>query len=74
MKLLSACDRSVWRSWLQRNHQNSNEIWLVFSKKNSGKVSVSYDDAVEEALCFGWIDSIVKGLDDKRYIQRFTPS
>ena len=65
-------NRARWRAWLKRNHSRSPGVWLVFNKKESGKPSPSYNDAVEEALCFGWIDSIVKRLDDKQYIQLFT--
>ena len=62
-----------WRKWLERSHDKAKEIWLVYYKKASGKTSVSYDDAVNEALCFGWIDSTVKKLDNERIVQRFTP-
>lgn len=66
-------DRASWRAWLARNHSDCPEIWLVFFKKHTGKKSISYDDAVEEALCFGWIDSLIKRLDDDRYLRKFTP-
>jgi uncharacterized protein YdeI (YjbR/CyaY-like superfamily) len=65
--------RQEWRNWLAENFDSKEEAWLVFHKKNSGKTSISYNDAVEEALCFGWIDSIVKRLDDISRIQRFSP-
>ncbi len=65
--------RTAWRSWLEKNHNKYDEIWFVFYKKHTGKPSVKYDEAVEEALCFGWIDSILKRLDDEKYVQRFTP-
>jgi len=65
--------RSEWREWLAENFGTTNEIWFVFPNKSSNKKSVSYNDAVEEALCFGWIDSTVKSLDNKHKIQRFTP-
>lgn len=68
-----AQDRSEWRKWLEKNHATSDRVWLVYYKKGSGKPSVSYDEAVEEALCFGWIDSRVNVLDDERYMQIFTP-
>lgn len=68
-----AASREEWRAWLEQNHDKAPEIWLVYYKKNSGKPSVSYDEAVEEALCFGWIDGITKTLDADRYAQRFTP-
>jgi uncharacterized protein YdeI (YjbR/CyaY-like superfamily) len=68
-----AKDREVWRRWLANNGARREEIWLVFYKKASGKATVSYDHAVEEALCFGWIDGMVKKLDEECYAQRFTP-
>jgi uncharacterized protein YdeI (YjbR/CyaY-like superfamily) len=71
--LLLAVTREEWRSWLARNHNSQQEIWLVYHKKHTGQPSIPYDDAVEEALCFGWIDSIVRRLDNDRYIQKFTP-
>ncbi len=68
-----AKDRNQWRTWLQENHSTSNEVWLIFYKKTSGKPSVGYEEAVEEALCFGWIDSLKKSVDSIRYKQKFTP-
>jgi uncharacterized protein YdeI (YjbR/CyaY-like superfamily) len=65
--------RDKWRVWLKRNHAEKQGVWLVFYKKHTGKPSLPYDAAVEEALCFGWIDSQVNRLDDERYIQKFTP-
>lgn len=65
--------RSAWRSWLAKHHAAKREIWLVYYKKGFGKASVAYGEAVEEALCYGWIDSTVKTLDTERYAQRFTP-
>lgn len=65
--------RQKWREWLQKNHARHNEAWLVFAKRASGKKSVRYVEAVEEAICFGWIDTTVKRLDENFYIQRFTP-
>jgi len=73
LKTFYAKDRKTWRRWLEKNHVKSTGIWLVYYKKASGKPRVSYNDAVEEALCFGWIDSTAKSLDDERYMQRFTP-
>jgi uncharacterized protein YdeI (YjbR/CyaY-like superfamily) len=70
---LHARTRSAWRTWLQRNHARRKEIWLVFHAKASGKASVAYNDAVDEALCFGWIDSQVKKLGPDSRAQRFTP-
>ena len=62
-----------WREWLLRNHASEQEIWLVFHKAHTGAPRLPYEDAVEEAICFGWIDSIVKRLDDETYVQKFTP-
>lgn len=66
-------NRKEWREWLTDNFETANEIWFVFPIKSSGKKSITYNDAVEEALCFGWIDSIIKPLDKEHRIQRFTP-
>lgn len=73
LELVYACDRRAWRHWLQINHRTSNGIWLIYYKVKSGKPSVQYSEAVKEALCFGWIDSKVKSLDETRYKQIFTP-
>jgi uncharacterized protein YdeI (YjbR/CyaY-like superfamily) len=62
-----------WRVWLKENHEMETEVWLVYYKKHTGKPSISYDDAVEQALCFGWIDSVVQRIDDEKYAQKFTP-
>ena len=70
---LDVRDRQAWRKWLEEHHASSLEIWLVFHKRHTGVASVAYDDAVEEALCFGWIDSLVRRLDDERYARKFTP-
>ena len=59
-KTLYVKNRNQWRSWLEKNHQTTPEIWLIYYKKHSGKPRIPYNDAVEEALCFGWIDSTVK--------------
>jgi uncharacterized protein YdeI (YjbR/CyaY-like superfamily) len=73
MNLLHPTTRAAWRAWLAENHARETEVWLVYSKRHTGQPRVEYDDAVEEALCFGWIDSIVRSLDDDRYAQKFTP-
>ncbi len=73
MKRFYAKERREWRTWLRKNAAIASEIWLVFYKKASGKPSVPYEDAVEEALCFGWIDGKVMKFDEARYGQRFTP-
>lgn len=66
-------EREEWRQWLAANYQTAEEIWLVFPKKASGRPRLAYKDAVKEALCFGWIDSIQKTLDEESTAQRFTP-
>jgi uncharacterized protein YdeI (YjbR/CyaY-like superfamily) len=66
-------DRAAWRAWLEANHDSKREIWLVYDKAGSDRPSIPYLHAVEEALCFGWIDGIQKKLDDERSAQRFTP-
>lgn len=73
LRIFYAKDRKAWRQWLQKNHAKASGVWLVYYKKNSGKSRVSYENAVEEALCFGWIDSIVKPVDEEKYMQKFTP-
>jgi uncharacterized protein YdeI (YjbR/CyaY-like superfamily) len=73
LKTLYISNRKDWRAWLEKNFDKEKEIWLVYPKKSSGKSRILYNDAVEEALCFGWIDSIVKTLDDDRTAQRFSP-
>jgi uncharacterized protein YdeI (YjbR/CyaY-like superfamily) len=65
--------RADWRSWLQANHDRHKEVWLVFWKKHTGKAGIAYREAVEEALCFGWIDGLKRSIDDQRYAYRFTP-
>ena len=73
LKTLHVINRKEWRKWLQKNFNIEKEIWLVFPKKSSGKPRISYNDAVEEALCFGWIDSVVKKVDEAKFVQRFSP-
>ena len=68
-----AKNRTAWRTWLKKHHATKGEIWLVYYNKSSGKPRVPYNDAVEEALCFGWIDSIIKKIDTDSFAQRFTP-
>ncbi len=66
-------DRNEWREWLQGNFETSDEVWVSFPTKSSGEPGMTYNDAVEEALCFGWIDSITKNLDENHHLKRFTP-
>jgi uncharacterized protein YdeI (YjbR/CyaY-like superfamily) len=62
----------AWRKWLARHHESEKSVWLICYKKNSGKPTISWSDAVDEALCFGWIDSTRKTIDDEKFIQFFT--
>ena len=73
MKTLYLTNRKEWRSWLSKNYNKLDEIWLVYYKRDSGKPRIPYNDAVEEALCYGWIDSTVKGIDMDSFAQRFSP-
>jgi uncharacterized protein YdeI (YjbR/CyaY-like superfamily) len=74
MKQLYIPDRSKWRHWLMKNHdKEKNGIWLVFYKKKANKPSLEYEHAVEEAICFGWVDSIIKKIDEAKYARKFTP-
>jgi len=73
LRTLEVGSRREWRAWLQDHHDSEAEIWLVFPKRHTGRASLSYDDAVEEALCFGWVDSLIRRLDDDRYARKFTP-
>ena len=66
-------DRPAWRRWLQDNHDRCTEVWLVFYKKHTGKSGITYRDAVEEAICHGWIDGLIRRIDDECYAYRFTP-
>ncbi len=65
--------RREWRDWLQQNHASEQGVWLVYFKKHTGRPTVSYRESVLEALCFGWIDGIMKSIDSERYCHRFSP-
>ncbi|VVC03580.1 Bacteriocin-protection, YdeI or OmpD-Associated [Candidatus Burarchaeum australiense] len=71
-KTLYVADRNAWREWLAKNHGKEKEIWLVYLRKHTGKPRIPYAHAVEEALCFGWIDSTIKRIDSEKYAQRFS--
>jgi uncharacterized protein YdeI (YjbR/CyaY-like superfamily) len=73
LKTLDVRSAAAWRAWLAKHHQSETEVWLVFHKRHTDKPSIAYDDAVCEALCFGWIDSLIRRLDDDRYARKFTP-
>jgi len=68
-----APDRETWRAWLAEHGEAAPAVWLVYFKKGSGQPSITWDEAVEEALCFGWIDSKAKPIDDRQYMQYFSP-
>lgn len=72
-KTLYVTNRDDWRAWLEKNHETETEVWLIYYKKHTNQPRIPYDDAVEEALCFGWIDSLVQKIDDEKYAQKFTP-
>src|SRR2546428_3140389 len=72
-KTVDVPNRKAWRDWLKKHYKIEKEIWLVYYRKQAGKPRIAYNDAVEEALCFGWIDSTVKRLDAQRFAQRFSP-
>jgi uncharacterized protein YdeI (YjbR/CyaY-like superfamily) len=72
-ELLYIANRQDWRIWLENHHDKKKEIWLIYYKKHTGKPRIPYDDAVEEAICFGWIDTTVKRIDDEKFAQKFTP-
>ena len=72
-KKLYVTNRKSWRKWLSKNHKNKKEIWLVYYRKETGKPRILYDDAVLEALCYGWIDSTAKKIDKECFAQRFSP-
>jgi uncharacterized protein YdeI (YjbR/CyaY-like superfamily) len=73
LMLLDIRNRQEWRRWLGKYHSLSPGVWLVFYKDRTGVKSIPYEDSVCEALCFGWIDSLIKRLDDDRYARKFTP-
>jgi uncharacterized protein YdeI (YjbR/CyaY-like superfamily) len=71
-KMLYVTTRQEWRTWLKKHYKSETEVWLFYYKKHSGKPRIAYNDAVEEALCFGWIDSTVKTIDKDSFAQRFS--
>ncbi|AKB84248.1 hypothetical protein MCMEM_0195 [Methanococcoides methylutens MM1] len=73
MKTLHVVNREEWRKWLENHNSTEEDIWLVHYKKHTGKPAIPYDDAVEEAICFGWIDGKVRRIDEETYAQRYTP-
>lgn len=73
MKTLLVRTVDQWRDWLDEQHASESEVWLIFHKQHTGVASIDYKDALDEALCFGWVDSLVKRLDERRYALKFTP-
>lgn len=73
MKTFSPKTVDQWRQWLAEHHDSEAEVWIIFHKLHTGVASIDYKDALDEALCFGWVDSLVKRLDDRRFARKFTP-
>jgi uncharacterized protein YdeI (YjbR/CyaY-like superfamily) len=73
MKTLLVRTQGQWRDWLAEHHASEAEVWLIFHKQHTGVASIDYKDALDEALCFGWVDSLIKRLDDRRFARKFTP-
>ena len=73
LKTLDPGGAEGWHDWLKNHHLGSPGVWLIFYRQGSGKKSISYDEAVDAALAYGWIDSMIKKLDDRRYARKFTP-
>ena len=73
MKTFDARTVARWRAWLEKHHASETEVWLIFHKPHTGTPSVGYMNALDEALCYGWIDSLIKRIDDDRYARKFTP-
>ena len=73
VKTFVAQTADQWRKWLDEHHDSESEVWLIFYKIHTGVGSIAYLDALDEALCFGWVDSLVKRLDESRYARKFTP-
>ena len=73
MKTFVAKTVDQWSNWLDKHHESESEVWLIFNKLHTGVRSIAYLDALDEALCFGWVDSLVKRLDESRYARKFTP-
>ena len=73
MKTFVAQTVDQWRKWLEERHDSESEVWLIFYKQHTGVPSIAYSDALDEALCFGWVDSLIKRLDESRYARKFTP-
>jgi uncharacterized protein YdeI (YjbR/CyaY-like superfamily) len=73
VKTLSVRNRSQWHSWLSEHHDTEKEVWLLYYRKHTGREGIAYEDSVEEAICFGWVDSLIRRIDGDRYARKFTP-
>jgi uncharacterized protein YdeI (YjbR/CyaY-like superfamily) len=73
LRTLELKDRQAWQDWLAANHDQADEIWLIYYKKATGIPSLAYQDTLDVALCYGWIDSLIKKIDEQRYARKFTP-
>jgi uncharacterized protein YdeI (YjbR/CyaY-like superfamily) len=73
LKTLDVSTAADWRYWLDKHHLAKTEIWLVFHRKGSNTTSITYGEALDEALAYGWIDSVIRKLDDEKYVRKFTP-
>jgi uncharacterized protein YdeI (YjbR/CyaY-like superfamily) len=73
LKTRHVTDRAEWRAWLADHHATETEVWLVYFEKQSAQPRSPYDDVVEQALCFGWVDRVVRRIDDEKFAQKFTP-
>ena len=69
----TAADRVAWHDWLVEHGASATEVWLVYYKASTGKPTISYEDSLEEALCFGWVDSLIQKIDAEKYARKFTP-
>ncbi len=73
MRTFVARTAEQWRNWLEKHHASESEVWLIFTKVHTGVRTISYLDALDEGLCYGWVDSLVKSMDESRYARKFTP-
>jgi uncharacterized protein YdeI (YjbR/CyaY-like superfamily) len=71
--LLIVKNKDEWRAWLEAHHASDKEVWLVYFKPASGRKSIDYEGSVDEALCYGWIDSLINRIDEERYARKFNP-
>jgi uncharacterized protein YdeI (YjbR/CyaY-like superfamily) len=72
-KSLYAADPGEWRAWLEKNRATEKEVWLVYYKQGTDKACITYQESLEDALCFGWIDSLIQKIDEEKYARKFNP-